>query len=116
MNRMQLAQPVSSPPNAASAQSEPRAVAAAKGAVAVAAGPVVVVAASQAAAPNVCGVGIRFAETTSGEFKITQLVPDRFAMKGFTFPCPVLQVCNGQMLIILMIFYVLAVRQQLVLH
>jgi hypothetical protein len=36
-------------------------------------------AAGGAASPNMCGVGIRFAETTSGEFKITQLVPDRSA-------------------------------------
>ena len=34
------------------------------------------------AASSVCGVGIRFAETTSGEFKITQLVPDRCDAHG----------------------------------
>jgi hypothetical protein len=77
MKRMQLSNPVSSPANAQTADAG--AATAARGAVALSAGPSPVTATSQAGSPTVCGVGIRFAETTSGEFKITQLVPDRSA-------------------------------------
>ena len=92
MNKLQLAQSVASPTNAAAIPAGSGTLAAAAGppgAIAVAAGPGGA-AAGQAAAPSICGVGIRFAETTSGEFKITQLVPDRFGKSHECTMCALL--------------------------
>ncbi len=71
-------------PTAMSAASHPPVAAAAAAAVASAAAEAakesekgILSRSGSGADPNTCGVGIRFAETQSGEFKITQLVPDR---------------------------------------